>query len=374
MRDEPMPLAYSLYLDLVRFTAAMVVFVGHLAKPGFTRADWSSGDPVLPVIHQFGAIAVTVFFVLSGYVIAYVVATRERDAFSYSVSRVSRLFSVVVPALVLTLAFDTVGSALDPTFYARETMFRKPPSLEGYAASLFLVNEFQVFDFGGIGPGSNGPYWSLSFEAAYYAAAGLILFVPRRVGLALAILLLAAGGKTIVALAPIWALGFWLFHARDRLNILLPAPRTAFILSLIALAAIPWLLPKHTGMNFGLHFPWGRGEFNRNLAADYAAALAVGVHLVAARKLFAVGKAPSQRVQGMLRWLGLQTFPLYAAHFPAMGFFFMLSPWPAASLANVLFATIGALLTIAALTPLCEWLKRVLRDGLHSLRRSPLHV
>jgi len=97
-QPEPMKKGTSLYLDLVRFSAALMVFLVHLkvhAKGTFGpfwgfHLDYSSQT------------AVTVFFVLSGYVIAHVLATREGTPLEYCASRFARLYSVVVPALILT--------------------------------------------------------------------------------------------------------------------------------------------------------------------------------------------------------------------------------------------------------------------------------
>ena len=63
--------ATSLYLDLVRFTAALVVFFGHICGSRFTGGlFWQVGP--------YADEAVDVFFVLSGFVIAYVAENRER--------------------------------------------------------------------------------------------------------------------------------------------------------------------------------------------------------------------------------------------------------------------------------------------------------
>ena len=62
----------SIYLDLVRFLAAVVVLLTHLAYKRFTGGliiEWRT----------YGNDAVMVFFVLSGYVIAHTVATRDRE-------------------------------------------------------------------------------------------------------------------------------------------------------------------------------------------------------------------------------------------------------------------------------------------------------
>ena len=152
--------AFSLALDGVRFLAALFVLFDHLSSAPFTQN-------VIPArLGAYGDIAVTVFFVLSGYVIAHVVATREQNAADYAMARLSRLYSVVLPALLLTCAADALGAWLDPAFYAEQKVLWQPVSAAGYVSSALFVNEFQIFGFGGIAPGSNAPFWSLSFEAA----------------------------------------------------------------------------------------------------------------------------------------------------------------------------------------------------------------
>ncbi|MEO5938893.1 MAG: acyltransferase family protein [Sphingomonas sp.] len=362
---DQLPAAFSLYLDVLRFTAAVAVYVNHIAKYPFVPAV-ARGAP-LSLYEQYGAPAVTVFFVLSGYVIAYVVATRERDARSYAISRLSRLYSVVIPALLLTLLLDSWGQWLDPALYAEHIVSPKPMTAGGYAASSFLINEFQAFGFHGIGPGSNGPWWSLSFEAAYYLVAGMIMFARPRVAIILALVVFAVAGRTIVALAPLWALGFFLYRWRDALAHALPLPLIFWLASIVAIAVIPWLLPSSPAMNFGLHFPWARQELNRNLAQDYAVAIAVAVHLVAAHKLFggAIGTAP--RAVAVVRFLGAMTFPLYAMHRPAMFFLAAISPWPQQSAATIIGTTLAIGLGVGLVTPLCDRLKRWLRDMLGTI-------
>ena len=70
----------SLYLDIVRLGAALVVLLSHVSFPAI-------GGGQLGLFHRTGTQAVDVFFVLSGFVIAYVTSTREQDVWSYGVSR-----------------------------------------------------------------------------------------------------------------------------------------------------------------------------------------------------------------------------------------------------------------------------------------------
>ena len=83
----------SLYLDLTRFTAALLVFSNHAQLPEL-NGEW------LTPLGAFGREAVIIFFVLSGYVIAFVAATKERSGLEYAVSQLARLYSVVLPALL----------------------------------------------------------------------------------------------------------------------------------------------------------------------------------------------------------------------------------------------------------------------------------
>jgi hypothetical protein len=76
--------AFSLALDALRFLAALCVFFDHLSSAPFTE------HVIPPRLGAYGDIAVTLFFVLSGFVIAHVVARRERDPETYAIARLSR--------------------------------------------------------------------------------------------------------------------------------------------------------------------------------------------------------------------------------------------------------------------------------------------
>ena len=363
MDEKQVPLGYSLYLDVLRFAAAATVYFSHAGQYPFVPKGAAGAGMAL--LQPYGAAAVTIFFVLSGYVIAYVVATRERDLRSYAVSRISRLYSVVIPALVLTLVLDSWGSAIDPHLYAEHIVAPKPITASGYVASFFLVNEFQVFGFHGIGPGSNGPWWSLSFEAAYYLLAAIALFArPRALAIVAGLILLLACGRTIAALAPLWALGFVLYHRREALGRALPFPWLMWALSVAAIIALPQLIPKSPEMNFGVHFPWARQELNRNLAEDYAVAAAVALHLVAASRLFRDLKGIGPRTVSAIRFLGAMTFPLYAMHRPAMFFLAAINPWSNTSPVGIAVVTLVIAAGAMLVTPLCDALKTQMRRWL----------
>lgn len=351
-----MPKSLSLYLDLVRFLAAVAVLIAHLSSSPLTEGiDWRGTS-------MYGEIAVTLFFVLSGYVISFVTTQREKQPIQFVAARLSRIYSVVIVALALTLTLDYAGQHLNESFYAIKKVLWEPPSVVGYLASLLLLNEFQVFGFEGISPGTNGPYWSLSFEATYYAIAGLLLFTRPRVWIPLTAVILLLGGRTIIALLPLWMLGFVLFRFPRRFipKLHQSAWLVIFILSAVVIAALPhysWRLPSD---NFGHYFPVGRGASNRNLIVDYVAAALFALNLVSALMLSDLaGKilvAPR-----VIRWLGSLTFPLYLLHYPVLCFLGAISPWPTTTISNALFLACGAVLVTIVLTPVCDKLRDRIR-------------
>jgi peptidoglycan/LPS O-acetylase OafA/YrhL len=91
----------SFYLDVARLLSALIVFVGHAAGRLITGSFLCQTSRYLQT-------AVIVLFVISGYVIGYVVNTRENSLSQYNINRLSLLYSVVIPALFITIISDKV--------------------------------------------------------------------------------------------------------------------------------------------------------------------------------------------------------------------------------------------------------------------------
>ena len=186
----------SLYLDLVRFLAAVVVVLTHLAYPRFSGGR-------LDALRGFGNDAVMVFFVLSGWVIAHAASEREKDLRTFTLHRFARLWSVALPAIVLTLVLDRIGIALRPEAYGGAWFQDDRPWLRVLTAATF-TNELW---FSSTRLFSNGPYWSLGYEFWYYALFAAAWYLR---GAARVVVLLAAAaiaGPKILLLLPVWALG-----------------------------------------------------------------------------------------------------------------------------------------------------------------------
>lgn len=189
--------AFSVYLDLVRFGAACLVYMYHSNQRLLSTA-------ILPA-SNYGHSSVIVFFVLSGFVIAYITETKEYHWARYASSRISRVYSVAVPAVVMTVGLDALGRYLYPALYA----YPFDNFVVRIGASAFLLNEIW---FVSITSFSNVPYWSICYEWWYYVAFALVTFLPRRLGYTLTTLLAVLLGPKIILLAPLWAAGVILFR------------------------------------------------------------------------------------------------------------------------------------------------------------------
>ena len=81
--------------------------------------------------------AVVVFFVLSGYLIAWT-AQRDKSAVDYLINRAARIYSVALPALVLTYLLDIATGTI--TYQTLQPWKYAPLSL-AFATDFWFLNE-----------------------------------------------------------------------------------------------------------------------------------------------------------------------------------------------------------------------------------------
>jgi len=159
----------TLYLDVVRLLAAMTVFMGHFSTKRL------SGSFMWP-INAYSDVAVTVFFVLSGFVVAYATEIKEKGLPEYCVSRLARMYSVVLPAVLLTVALDELGSKLQPALYASWNWTSDLSFLRFFTALTFTNMLWGVE----VRQGTNAAYWSMGYEVPYYVIFGIMTFCRSR--------------------------------------------------------------------------------------------------------------------------------------------------------------------------------------------------
>ena len=319
----------SLYLDIVRPLAAVVVLLSHLAWP-------TIGGGHLTLFKGAGGQAVDVFFVLSGFVIAHVCATRETGARDYAVSRAVRIYSVAIPAFVITLLFDRVGSAIDPGLYANDGVQVLTAGVV-IRCLLFLNEHWNTHRF----PGSNGPFWSLGFEVWYYIAFGVFRFTPGRWRWPATALVLVFIGPKVAILFPVWLMGVATYHATARLRLPAWAGWPLLIGPVLLLTCYQFLphpaLQPFTPLTLDPVRLWSTVQ-------DYGVGLLFCLNLVGVVAISGRLRPSLERHATMIRWVAGATFSLYLMHVPLLYLIRAASPWPAGSL-----ATLAALLTLAPL-------------------------
>jgi peptidoglycan/LPS O-acetylase OafA/YrhL len=328
----------SVYLDLVRFTAALVVFVGHVSGARFTAGFlWQVG----PYMEQ----AVAVFFVLSGYVIGYVTTERETNAATYAMNRLARVASVCLPAVALTLALDAIGRSVSPGLYSAQWGYASDDPLLRIATAVTFTQSVWWSD---LSIGSNLPYWSLNYEVAYYVMFGVAAFCGGRRRAALLLLLACCYGPPILMLLPLWLLGLVTFRLGWRPGRL-----------------AGWLLFAGSSMLYGGYEAWawhsGRplaalGPPSRpDLPQDYLVAALFAANLAGIRAIAADIAPLARRVQRPIRWLAGRTFSLYLFHLPVAQFLAAINPLPPGhplSRIGILGVTFLLVLLLAEITEL----------------------
>lgn len=301
--------SFSAYLDALRFFAAFLVVMSHFAYPRFTQGRWISIREL-----NLGSDAVIVFFVLSGLVISYSVQNKLVSPGQYTFDRLTRLYSVSVPALIFGFVLDRSGSFISLEHY--DGWYYNPvPLWELLLRGLTFSTEWTGLQ---TRLGTNGPYWSLSYEAAYYALFGILIFTQ---GL-LRIFLLAGGaliaGINVLLLLPCWLLGVAL---QSKLFIgRLPDKRVALALALTpaALYAIALVtgLPNILSLQYSVAVQVLR--FSDEFVWNNILALLVVVHLFGMAGLL---KSQKTHFRRGVRWLAGGSFSLYLVHYPALQFF-----------------------------------------------------
>jgi peptidoglycan/LPS O-acetylase OafA/YrhL len=158
--------------------------------------------------------AVVIFFVISGFVISFSTFSKERELKQYALARLSRLYSVVVPALVLTALLQAVGSVLNPVVYAQ---LSRGFDLPRYFLTAFFLQCFWVI---AASPPTNAPFWSLAYELWYYALfAAFMLIRPGHLRLWAVITISLAAGPEILLLLPCWLVGVGVYVLHDRIAV-----------------------------------------------------------------------------------------------------------------------------------------------------------
>ncbi|WP_233801395.1 acyltransferase family protein [Paraburkholderia sp. HP33-1] len=274
----------------------------------------------------WGSAGVPLFFVISGYCIHRGGALRladnpayRLDAGNFWLRRFARIYPVLLAALVLTFALDSLSLQLPPVSHKIRDIGWQP----------FLVNLFSLQGVAGKTYGSNGALWTLSLEVQFYAIYPLLFALRRRIGMNTALALVAAIN---VASAYVlerhdlqfftsywfsWMLGAWIADTKARSARDARAPALLFVLAAVLIAG--GCFAFHFGQ-YGAFQIWALG-FACYL---YKALDARDGSRREASGLLALLRAGSDAMARLLSRCGDFSFSLYLIHLPI---FVMLSSW-----------------------------------------------
>jgi peptidoglycan/LPS O-acetylase OafA/YrhL len=225
----------SVHLDALRGFAAFSVLLNHLRDALFVDYDAiARHNPLMSAAYLVSGLGrqwVIVFFVLSGYLVGgSVLRSVGSGSWSwraYLLARLSRLYVVLLPALLLGGALDWLGmhmAGTEAVYSGNSGMHALAINVHGVltwpilAANALFLQTIQLPGMGGHPVptfGSNGALWSLSYEFWYYLAFPLLVFLlARRQSSKMRVLsclgLLAWGwfvGMNIVLLGLTWLMG-----------------------------------------------------------------------------------------------------------------------------------------------------------------------
>jgi peptidoglycan/LPS O-acetylase OafA/YrhL len=310
------------HLDMLRGLCALGVVVSHLRSllvVPYSEAHRHSGvDMMLFALGGLGHECVIAFFALSGFLVGgSTLAAMRAGRFTwrdYGVARLSRLWTVLIPALALTAALDFIGASLGPAGAyqgALAATIQSGPtptepanhSVQAFFGSVFFLQTIVTPIFG-----SDRPLWSLANEAWYYLAFPLLAFAFfHRAPVVRA--LCAAAGLMTLALLPIEIalLGVpWIAGALAADHPAPPSPMRAIGGSVATLAAL------------------GVSHISHTLVGDIALGCAIAFWL----RDLAAFRPIGGLYAGVARGLSEISYTLYAVHFPLllMLWFWLLKP------------------------------------------------
>jgi len=354
----------SVHLDAIRGLAALTVFISHsrmiFLKSGLRNALTGSADEPVLADHRgtifqdhfrltsllsghqsIGRFAVIIFFVLSGYFVGgSVLRDQRRNQFSwagYTLQRMTRLWVVLLPALLLTLFLDFGGAHW---FASPQNIYHNPASPYGaildqrLTTSAFFGNLF--FMQGIVTPtfGTNEPLWSLSYEFWFYLFFPLLLtaVLPlKRLGVRLAsgllfCALLAFCGWSLAAYFALWGCG--VLAALLPLRLSTRAVRFLLPIGILAMAAAMLALLKAHIWRFA-------GDML--LGIVFTCVLWMTLHLRGAT----VGRFYRALAQGSSKI----SYTLYLVHFPLL-LFFSAMVYPVWNLRDFSTASLASLFAI----------------------------
>lgn len=306
--------------------ARWLLWTGHSEWSAAVHPGWQNLLAHTSAFFRYGHEAVMGFFVLSGFFIHLRAAqmlgegaTPSLDVPSYAKRRAHRLLPPYALALVVTVLLDGIGRSYWPALYTAsvgDELLKSSFSRMGYSPES-LLPAFVVLPFSqGQHFGSNGPLWSLGYEAVYYALYPLWFLLRCRLGL------LAYGMLPLCMIAGCTVMSGWAALVTAHYAIWLAGAALAEWLTGPKAVKKTWMpivffLAALTA--FGLHHL----PSTKSLLPALSLAVIYGTGLVGGFALLwpSLSQCNPMRI---LEFCGVRSYTLYIVHFPLLA---LISAW-----------------------------------------------
>ncbi len=181
-------------LHSIRGFAALIVVIAHSKFPfwsggkefvqAFPRGSWNLFDYIVFAIDMFtsnATVMVIIFFVLSGFFIAYSFETNTWKLKHFYVNRAIRIYTPYLGSIIFTIILFKVATLINPELFLslnpREynqdlVVASQNFNLKSFLWSLIFVSNPEYI-------GYNYPYWSLLTEAMFYVVAPFFIKRPK---------------------------------------------------------------------------------------------------------------------------------------------------------------------------------------------------
>lgn len=315
---------YATALNCCRWLAALLVVLQHLRHMLFVEygavVNKNIGLQAFYFLTSLGTPAVMVFFVMSGLLVGGTTARKYQqgryDAADYAIHRISRIYTVLLPALLIGGMLDVIGLWYfnDSQIYTNHRQYLSLPIGEIIGKTLnfgtFFGNVAMMQNWHVPVWGSNGPLWSLAYEWWYYCLFWAFLgamsprhsLAARCSYVAFAALLLIALPKEMLLWFGIWLLGValaWSDAVRRKIH-----PVTGLLLFAAVLLGVRF---TYTLKPFNVSDPLAV-QFAKNLAI----ALAFGVLLLSLSRIRSFRLGSPRFHEAMAGF----SYTTYLVHFP----------------------------------------------------------
>jgi len=287
----------------------------------FHHSEHKFKAPWLSPLASFGHDAVVFFFLLSGFVIAHNTLQGDKGLRHYAVARLARIYSVVLPALLLIVALQVASRLL--SLPSDDGGRELSEWISVLLISLAFLNQSAVV----YAPLPTNPaYWSVCYEVWYYVLFACLFYFRGAQRLVLILLVGSVAGLAILVMFPIWLMGFWFYRFHRRIQI---SPIAGALMFFVPLGVyLAWrgfniddkIFDSYAGWLGGAEFLNSKLSFSKRFLVDYITAVLLLFMIAGAFKLAEEFSGLLSRNSKLIGSLASGSFSLYILHMPLLAF------------------------------------------------------